>query len=184
MKWDETGKNIQSHGNLLFDVCLYIGKIDMTSTKWRHEKSKHAVCIDSRLSFKPNNKETPWETHSSVTDTAKTGDAEIIEAKISSTTATQLYTGHDLVLHKQFCAFKATTTEHINPHHPRSIILNRLFLDNFPPIQLNWSCRFLSFLEFWLEFFQDFAWVEFFHELLGRFRKSANILYFFENIWW
>ena len=34
----------------------------------------------------------------------------------------------------------------------------RLFLDNFPPIQLNWSCQFLSFLEFWLEFFQDFAW--------------------------
>ena len=124
MKWDETGKNIQSHGNLLFDVCLYIGEIDMTSTKWRHQKSKHALHWQ-QIEFQAKQQETPWETYSSVTDTAKwaTGDAEIIEAKISSTTATHFYTGHDLVLHKQFCAFKGTTTEHINPHHPCSIIL-------------------------------------------------------------
>ena len=55
----------------------------------------------------------------------------------------------------------------------------RLFLDNFPPTQLNWSCRFLSFLEFWLEFFWYFAWVlSFFHEFLGMFQKSANNLSF------
>ena len=31
------------------------------------------------------------------------------------------------------------------------------FLDAFMASQLNWSCAFLSFLEFGLEFFRDFA---------------------------
>ena len=47
--------------------------------------------------------------------------------------------------------------------------MQAFFLDNFPPIQLNLSCQFLSFLEFWLEFF---------HEFLGIFQKSAGIFKF------
>ena len=49
-------------------------------------------------------------------------------------------------------------------------------MDNFPPIQLNWSCRFLSF-------FGILAWVfsrfclsfELFHEFLGICPKNAGI---------
>ena len=55
----------------------------------------------------------------------------------------------------------------------KHILAQGLFLDTFPPYQLNSSWRFPSFFGIWLEFFQDFA------RVLSFFTK--NTLSFFGN---
>ena len=64
-----------------------------------------------------------------------------------------------------------------------------LFLDTFPPNQLNSSWRFSSFFGIWPEFFQDFARVlSFFHqkypEFFGNDIYSVEYIIFMSNKEW